>query len=81
MYVLLTAHNLHGGFVGISIELFCKFIAAVIVEVGGVHIEDQLTVKVGIFFQTTGGDHAIGSHLLKHLCITAGWCLEMDIAG
>ena len=31
--ILLTAYNLHGGFVSISIKLFCKFIAAVIVEV------------------------------------------------
>ena len=31
--ILLTAHDFHSGFVGISVELFCKFIAAVIVEV------------------------------------------------
>ena len=77
--VLLTAHDLHSGFVGISIELFCKFIAAVIVEVGGVHIKDQLTVEVGIVLQTTGGDDTIRLHLFKHFCITAGGCFEMDI--
>ena len=57
--ILLTAHDLHGGFVGIGIELFCKFIAAVVVEVSGVHIEQQLAVFDGIGFQTSGGDHAI----------------------
>ena len=43
-FILLTAYNFHSGFVGISIELLCKFIAAVIVKVSGVHIEDQLAV-------------------------------------
>ncbi len=38
--ILLTAHDLHGGFVGIGIKLFRKFIAAVVVEVSRVHIED-----------------------------------------
>ena len=50
--ILLTAHDLHGGFIGIGIKLFCKFIAAVIVEVSRVHIKDQLTVFDGIRFQT-----------------------------
>ena len=36
--ILLAAHNLHGGFVGIGIELFGIFIAAVVVEVGRVYI-------------------------------------------
>ena len=31
-------HN-HGGFVSISIKLFCKFIAAMIVEISRVHIK------------------------------------------
>ena len=26
--ILLTAHDLHGGFIGIGIKLFCKLIAA-----------------------------------------------------
>ena len=71
--VLLTTYNIHGGFVGIGIELFGKFIAAVIVEVSRVHIEDQFTVEVGIVLQTTGGDDAIGFHLLKHFSVTASW--------
>ena len=79
--VLLTAHDLHGGFVGIGIKLLGKFVAAVIVEVSGVHIKNQLTVELRIIFQATGGDDAIGFHLLKHLCVTAGGCFEMDIVG
>ena len=76
---LLTAHNFHGGFVGISIKLFCKFIAAVIVEVSGVHIKDQLTVEFGIVFQTTGGDDTVCFHLLKHFRVAAGGLFVMDI--
>ena len=34
----------HGGFIGIGIELLCKFIAAMVVEISGVYIENQLTV-------------------------------------
>ena len=30
----------HGGFIGIGIKLFCKFIAAVVIEVSGVHIKN-----------------------------------------
>ena len=44
--ILLTAHNLHGGFVGIGIELFGIFIAAVVVEVGRVYIKQQLPISV-----------------------------------
>ena len=78
---LLTAHNFHGGFVGISIKLFCKFIAAVIVEVSGVHIKDQLTVEFGIVLQTTGGDDTVCFHLLKHFCVAACGLFVMDIVG
>ena len=77
--VLLTAYDFYSGFVSIGIELFCKFIAAVIVEVSGVHIKDQLTVELGIVLQTSGENHTFGFHLLKHFCITACGCFEMDI--
>ena len=77
--ILFTAHDLHGGFVGIGIELFCKFIATVVVEVSGVHIEDQLAVFDGIRFQTSGGDHAVLFHLLKHFYIIVRGCFEMDV--
>ena len=38
--ILLTAHNLHGGFVCVGVELLGIFVAAVIVEVSGVHIKN-----------------------------------------
>ena len=38
--VLLTAHNLHGCFVCVGVELLGIFVAAVIVEVSGVHIKN-----------------------------------------
>ena len=53
--ILLAAYDFHSGFVGISVELLSKFIAAVSVKVSGVHIEDQLAVGLGIVLQTTGG--------------------------
>ena len=79
--VLFTAYDFHGGFVGIGIELPSKFIAAVIVEVSGVYIKDQLAVELGIVFQTTGGDHALSLHLLKHFRVAARWGFEMEIVG
>ena len=50
--VLLTADNFDCSFVGIGVKLFCKFIAAVVEEVGRVDIEDQLSEFLGIRFQT-----------------------------
>ena len=50
--VLLAAHNFDCSFVGIGVKLFCKFIAAVVEEVGRVDIEDQLSEFLGIRFQT-----------------------------
>ena len=77
--ILLTAHDLHGGFIGIGIKLFRKFIAAVVVEISGVHIEDQLTAFDGIRFQTSGGNHSVLFHLLKHFYIIVCGCSEMNI--
>ena len=77
--ILLTAHDLHGGFIGISIKLLCKFIAAVVVEISGVHIKHQLAVFDGIRFQTSGGDHAVLFHLLKHFYIIVRGCFEMNV--
>ena len=77
--ILLTAYNLHGGFVSISIKLFCKFIATMVVEVSGVHIKNQLAVFDGIRFQTSGGDHAVLLHLLKHFYIIVRGCFEMNV--
>ena len=79
--ILLAAHNLHGGFIGIGIELLGKFIAAVVVEVSGVHIEYQLAIFHGIGFETSGGDHLVLFHLFKHFCISGGRSLEVDVQG
>ena len=66
-------------FVGTGIKLFRKFIAAMIVEISGIHIKYQLTVFDGIRFQTSGGDHAVLFHLLKHFYIIVRGCFEMDV--
>ena len=46
--ILLTAHDLDRGFVGILIELLGELVAAVIIEIGRVDIEDKLAVVGGI---------------------------------
>ena len=46
--ILLTAHDLNGGLVGILIELLGELVAAVVVEIGRVDIEDKLAVVGGI---------------------------------
>ena len=50
-----------------------------IVEISGIHIKYQLTVFDGIRFQTSGGDHAVLFHLLKHFYIIVRGCFEMDV--
>ena len=77
--ILLPAHDLHGGFVGIGVKLPGKFIAAVVVEVGGVHIEDQLAEVGGIGFQPAGGDDFLLLHLPEHLRVAGGGGFEVDI--
>ena len=57
--ILLTTYDLRSSFVGIGIKLFRKFIAAVVVEISGVHIKYQLAVFDGIRFQTSGGNHSV----------------------
>ena len=64
--ILLTTHDLHSCFVCVGVKLFGIFIAAVIVEVSGVHIENQFPVFYRIGLQATGGDNAIGNHLIEH---------------
>ena len=48
-------------------------------KIGGVYVKDQLAVEKGILFQSTGGDDPVLFRLLKHLRISGGWFLEMDI--
>lgn len=49
--VLLTADDFDCSFVGIGVKLFCKLIAAVVIEVRGVDVEDQLSEFLSIRFQ------------------------------
>ena len=46
--ILLTAYDLDSSFVGICIELLGELVAAVIIEIGRVDIEDKLAVVGGI---------------------------------
>ena len=71
--VLLTADDLDCGTVRIFVKLLGEIIAAVIVEVGRVYIENQLTELLRIDFQTTGGDRSVCHHLLKHLGMRLGF--------
>ena len=48
-------------------------------KIGGVYVKDQLAVENGILFQSTGGDDPVLFQLLKHLRISGGRFLEMDI--
>ena len=77
--VLLAADDFYCGFVSIGVKLFCEVIAAVIMKIGGVYVKDQLAVENGILFQSTGGDDPVLFQLLKHLRISGGRFLEMDI--
>ena len=77
--VLLSAYDFYCGFVCVGVELFCEVIAAVIMKIGGVYVKDQLAVEKGILFQSAGGDDPILFHLLKHLRISSGRFLEMNI--
>ena len=77
--ILLIAHDLDSGFIGICVELLSELVAAVVVEIGRVDIKNQLTVVGGIRLQTTGGDRAVGFHLGEQVGITGGRLLEIDV--
>ena len=77
--VLLAAYNFYSRFVCVGVELFCEVITAVIMKIGGVYVKDQLAVEKGVLFQSAGGDDPILFHLLKHLRISSGRFLEMNI--
>ena len=69
----------HGGYEFAKQFYADAYKAAVVVEISGVHIKNQLAVFDGIRFQTSGGDHAILFHLLKHFHIIIGGSLEVNI--
>jgi len=77
--ILLTAHDLHGSFVGILIELLGELIAAVIVKVGRVDIKDQFAVVGSIRLQAARGNRASGFQLGEQVSIAGGWLLEVDV--
>ena len=49
--ILLTAHDLDSGFIGICVELLSELVAAVVVEIGRVDIKDKLAIMGGIRLQ------------------------------
>lgn len=77
--VLLAADNIDGGPVCLGVERLGVFVAAVIVEIRGVDIEDQLSVVNGVLLETPGRDGAVLLHLPEHLLIAAGRLLEVDV--
>ena len=76
---MLTTYDLDSGFVGILIELLGELVAAVVVEIGRVDIEDKLAVVGGIWFQTTGGNGAAGLHPGEQVGVAGSGFLEMNV--
>ena len=77
--VLLAADNIDGSPVCLGVERLCKLVAAVIVEIRGVDIENQLAIMDGLLLETPGRDGAVLLHLPEHLLIAAGRLLEVDV--
>ena len=77
--ILLTTYDLDSGFVGILIELLGELVAAVVVEIGRVDIEDKLAVVGGIRLQPTGGNSAVGFHLGEQVGVAGSGFLEVDV--
>ncbi len=77
--ILLPTHDLDGGFVGICIEPFGELVAAVVVKIGRVDIEDKLAVMGGVWFQTTGGNGAAGLHPGEQVSVAGGRLFEVDV--
>ena len=77
--VLLAADNIDGSPVCLGVERLCKLVAAVIVEIRGVDIENQLAVMDGVLLETPGRDGTVLLHLPEHLLIAAARHLEMDV--
>ena len=63
--ILLTAHDLDSGFIGICVELLGELIAAVVVKVGRVDIKDKFAVVGGIRLQAARGNGSSGFQLGK----------------
>ena len=50
-----------------------------VVEVGGIYIENQLAEVDGVWFQTMCGDDFVLLHLPEHLHVPGGGGFEVDI--
>ena len=77
--ILLTAHDLDSGFIGICVELLGELIAAVIVKIGRVDIKDKLAIMGGIRLQAARGDGSIGFQLGEQVSVAGGWLFEVDV--
>ena len=77
--VLLAADNVDGGPVCFGVKCSGILVAAVIMKICGVDIEDQLAIVDGVLLEASGGNGAVLLHLPEHLLIAAGRLLEVDV--
>ena len=77
--ILLTAHDLDSGFIGICIELLGELVAAVVVKVGRVDIKDKLAIMGGIRLQAARGNRTSGFQLGEQVSVAGGWLFEVDV--
>lgn len=77
--ILLPTHNLDSGFIGICIELLGELVAAVIIEIGRVDIEDKLAVVGGIRLQAVRGNGSNGFQLGEQVSVAGGRLFEVDV--
>ena len=76
---MLTAHDLHGSFVGIFIELLGELVTAVVIKVGRVDIKDQFAIVGRIRLQAARGNRASGFQLGEQVSVAGGWLFEVDV--
>ena len=69
--VLFPARDLLGQLVHLGVEFLGILIAAVGLEVIGVHVKHQLIKDVGVRFQTSGGNDAFFHHPVKLLGVSS----------
>ena len=77
--ILLTAHDLNGGFVGILIEVIGELIAAVVVKVSRVDIKDKLAVVGSIRLQAARRNRTSGFQLGEQVSVAGGGLFEVDV--
>ena len=79
--ILLPADDLHRRPVRFLIELSGVFVPAVVVEVGGVHVEDQFPEEVGVLLESPGGDRFLRLHPVEDLRVPCSRGFEMYVHG